>query len=87
MGLWICEDNEFTVGELIRQSIVEFETRLKEGGRSEEIKILSEINFDFIRLMDQQSVVLFGKRKEWELLRHVYNDNLNRFHRNWSTEM
>lgn len=34
--------------------------------------------FDFIRVMDQQSQVLIGKKRVWELLRGVYNDNFNK---------
>jgi hypothetical protein len=78
MHVWICEENEYLVGELIRKVMVEFEKRYNEEGQHEEVQIINDINFEFIQLMDQQSEVLIGKSKEWELLRGVYNDKLNK---------
>ncbi|PKK71961.1 hypothetical protein RhiirC2_777767 [Rhizophagus irregularis] len=63
--------NEFEVEEIIRKSICEF--KIKKEGNGEEVKILREIVFDFIRVMDQQSQVLIGKKRVWELLRGVKN--------------
>ncbi|POG78765.1 hypothetical protein GLOIN_2v1870331 [Rhizophagus irregularis DAOM 181602=DAOM 197198] len=57
--------------DLIKRSICEYEQKLLEENRNEEVNILKEIMFDFIRILEQPSLVLIGKKREWELLRGV----------------
>ncbi|PKY56530.1 hypothetical protein RhiirA4_549274 [Rhizophagus irregularis] len=76
--VWICETNEIEIEDLIKRSICEYEQKLLEENRNEEVNILKEIMFDFIRILEQPSLILIGKKREWELLRGVYNENFNK---------
>ncbi|PKY56884.1 hypothetical protein RhiirA4_477502 [Rhizophagus irregularis] len=47
--IWLCEDNEFTINEIVQESIYRFEKYLKDLNQNEEIEILRTYNFEFIR--------------------------------------
>lgn len=43
------------------------------------VELLREFNFDFIRIIEQPSVIILrGKSRAWELVRGVYNSNFNK---------
>ncbi|RGB32862.1 hypothetical protein C1646_762387 [Rhizophagus diaphanus] len=66
------------IDEIVQESIYRFEKYLEENERNEEIAILRNYNFDFIRILELPSIVLRGKSRIWEILRGVYNDNFNK---------
>ncbi|PKK61971.1 hypothetical protein RhiirC2_194993 [Rhizophagus irregularis] len=76
--IWRCEVNAVSIDEILQESIYKYETQLEERKLYDEIKILRKFNFDFIRIVEQPSVVLRGKSRIWEILRGVYNDNFNK---------
>lgn len=76
--IYIYEDNEYTINEIAEESIYWFGKQLEDNNQNEEIEILRKYNFDFIRLLEQPSIVLRGKSRIWEILRGVYNDNFNK---------
>ncbi|PKC14087.1 hypothetical protein RhiirA5_409828 [Rhizophagus irregularis] len=49
----------------------------KDENNNEEVELLREINFDFIRIIEQPSVILRGMNRAWEIVRGVYNANFN----------
>ncbi|PKY49186.1 hypothetical protein RhiirA4_465051 [Rhizophagus irregularis] len=53
---------------LIKNSIYEYEMKLIEE-KKREAEIVRDINFEFIRILEQPSLVILGKNREWELLR------------------
>ncbi|PKK64621.1 hypothetical protein RhiirC2_787254 [Rhizophagus irregularis] len=69
--IWICETNEIEIDSLIKKSICEYEQKLSEGKKNDELKIMKEIGFDFIDITDQPSLILIGKKRIWELLRTI----------------
>ncbi|PKB99428.1 hypothetical protein RhiirA5_429713 [Rhizophagus irregularis] len=75
--IWECEVNEYEVKEVIKKLICNFERDLREG-KNEELEIFGTIVFDFIKILDQQILVLSRRKKYWELLRGVYNNDLNK---------
>ncbi|PKY52519.1 hypothetical protein RhiirA4_496862 [Rhizophagus irregularis] len=75
--IWICEDNEFSVDEIIRESPYKFEKSLIDSNQSEEIEILRNYNCEFINIIESPSKVLLGKSRKWELLRGIYNNDFN----------
>ncbi|PKB99447.1 hypothetical protein RhiirA5_429683 [Rhizophagus irregularis] len=75
--IWICEDNEFLIDEIIQESIYRFEERLKNDNLDEEISILRNFNVNFISILQSPSEILRGKSRIWELIRGVYNENFN----------
>ncbi|PKY51335.1 hypothetical protein RhiirA4_468305 [Rhizophagus irregularis] len=76
--MWICEDNEFKIEEIAQESIYRYEKWLEENDRNDEVKILRKFNFDFIRIIEQPSIILLGKNRIWEIVRGVYNNNFNK---------
>jgi hypothetical protein len=76
--IWNCEKNEKNVREIIEWAIEEFESLLVMEQKLNEVKILREINIPFIKILQENSEIVIGKSKEWELLRGVYNNNLNK---------
>ncbi|RGB25789.1 hypothetical protein C1646_820816 [Rhizophagus diaphanus] len=69
--------NESTMEEIAEESIYKYEKYLEDKDRKEDIEILRKYNFDFIRILEENSKVLLGKNRIWELLRGVYNNNFN----------
>jgi hypothetical protein len=63
--IWICEDNEFSIDEIVQESIYRFEQNLKKCNQNEEVDILRNYNFDFIRILESPSIILRGKNKKW----------------------
>ncbi|CAB4427955.1 unnamed protein product [Rhizophagus irregularis] len=59
--IWICETNEIEIDSLIKKSICEYEQKLSEGKKNDELKTMKEIVFDFIDILDQPSLILIGK--------------------------
>ncbi|PKY42713.1 hypothetical protein RhiirA4_417693 [Rhizophagus irregularis] len=49
----------------------------KDENNNEVVELLREINFDFIRIIEQPSVILKGMNRAWEIVRGVYNANFN----------
>uniref|UniRef100_U9TBL8 Reverse transcriptase zinc-binding domain-containing protein n=1 Tax=Rhizophagus irregularis (strain DAOM 181602 / DAOM 197198 / MUCL 43194) TaxID=747089 RepID=U9TBL8_RHIID len=75
--LWICEKNELTIKEVIERSISDFEEHLLNEEKHEEVKLLQNMNFSFLKILYEKSEVLIGKEKYWELIRGVYNRKFN----------
>ncbi|CAB4439657.1 unnamed protein product [Rhizophagus irregularis] len=75
--IWICEDNEFNLNEIIYESIHRFEEQLKESNQDENIEILRNYNIEFINILESPSIILRGKSKIWELIRSIYNNKFN----------
>ncbi|EXX75023.1 hypothetical protein RhiirA1_464808 [Rhizophagus irregularis] len=75
--IWICEVNKSTIDEIAQESIYNFEKQLEDKNLQDEIKILRNYNFDFMRILEQTSIVLRGKSRIWEILRGVYNNNFS----------
>ncbi|GET64822.1 hypothetical protein RhiirA5_506958 [Rhizophagus irregularis] len=44
--IWLCEDNVFTIDEIVQESIYRFEKRLEDDNKNDEIKILRNYNFN-----------------------------------------
>ncbi|PKK60052.1 hypothetical protein RhiirC2_793922 [Rhizophagus irregularis] len=76
--IWICEVNKSTIDEIAQESIYNFEKQLEDKNLQDEIKILRNYNFDFMRILEQTLIVLRGKSRIWEILRGVYNNNFNK---------
>lgn len=75
--IWRCESNETDIDTIIKELIYTFETKLIDENNNEEVELLREINFDFIRIIEQPSVILKGMNRAWEIVRGVYNANFN----------
>ncbi|RGB33433.1 hypothetical protein C1646_761733 [Rhizophagus diaphanus] len=75
--IWICEDNKKSLEEIAQESIYIFEETLINNERTKDVEILNKYNYDFIHLILEPSTVLMGKNRLWEILRGVYNNNLN----------
>ncbi|PKB94545.1 hypothetical protein RhiirA5_438521 [Rhizophagus irregularis] len=69
--------NEVTIDEIVQESIYRFERSLEDDDQHDEVKILRNYNFDFIRILESLSIILRGKSRIWEILRGVYNENFN----------
>jgi hypothetical protein len=77
--MWICEDNEATLQEIISESIYKYyEEYLKLHNRKEDIIILRNYNINFVTILEERSDILIGKSRIWELLRGVFNNRFNR---------
>uniref|UniRef100_U9UA15 Reverse transcriptase domain-containing protein n=2 Tax=Rhizophagus irregularis TaxID=588596 RepID=U9UA15_RHIID len=80
--IWICNDNESTLNEIIYDSLNLFEQQLKNSNQEENIEILRNFSFDFLNVLESPSVVLRGKSRIWELIRELwrftYNEIKNR---------
>jgi hypothetical protein len=55
-----------------------YELQLIEHNKNDELVIMKSIILDFIKILEHSSFVLIGKKRYWELLRGVYNDNFNK---------
>ncbi|PKB92399.1 hypothetical protein RhiirA5_444837, partial [Rhizophagus irregularis] len=75
--IWICNDNEANLDEILRESISKFEEHLNKNGRSEEIIILRNHNINIVTILEERSNILLGKSQIWEMLRGVFNDRFN----------
>ncbi|GBC14484.2 hypothetical protein GLOIN_2v1478197 [Rhizophagus irregularis DAOM 181602=DAOM 197198] len=75
--IWICNDNEATLDEILRESISKFEEHLNKNGRSEDITILRNHNINIVTILEERSHILIGKSRIWEMLRGVFNDRFN----------
>jgi hypothetical protein len=75
--IWICEDNEFSIDEIIRESPYRFEKILIDSNQCEELDILRNYNCEFINIIESPSNILLGKSKKWELIRGIYNNKFN----------
>ncbi|CAB4440956.1 unnamed protein product [Rhizophagus irregularis] len=51
---------------------------LKIQEKHTECNILRENNFNFIQILNQQSEILLGKSKDWELIRGDFNNRFNK---------
>ncbi|PKC09158.1 hypothetical protein RhiirA5_375674 [Rhizophagus irregularis] len=69
--IWICNDNESTLNEIIYDSLNLFEQQLKNSNQEENIEILRNFSFDFLNILESPSVVLRGKSRIWELIRGI----------------
>ncbi|PKC62435.1 hypothetical protein RhiirA1_465141 [Rhizophagus irregularis] len=65
--IWICEDNEFSIDEIVQGSIYRFEQQLKTCNQEEDISILRNFNIEFISILESPSIILRGKSRKWEL--------------------
>ncbi|PKK61572.1 hypothetical protein RhiirC2_791617 [Rhizophagus irregularis] len=79
--IWRCESNETDIDTIIKELIYTFETKLIDENNNEEVELLREINFDFIRIIEQPSVILRGMNRAWEIVRGVYNANFKKMRR------
>ncbi|PKY60175.1 hypothetical protein RhiirA4_430933 [Rhizophagus irregularis] len=75
--VWICNDNEATLDEILRESISKFEEYLHKNRRSEDVTILRNYNINFVTILEERSNILIGKSRIWEMLRGVFNDRFN----------
>jgi hypothetical protein len=75
--IWICEDNEFSIDDIIRESPYKFEQILNDSNQSEELEILRNYNCEFINIIESPSRILLGKSRKWELIRGIYNAKFN----------
>jgi hypothetical protein len=80
--VWICEDNEASIDEIVQESPYKFETTLKKQDKNQEIKILRDILCQFLTILESPSVILRGKSRKWELIRGIFNDNFNNISKN-----
>jgi hypothetical protein len=77
LHIWICEDNEVTVDEIIRESPHKFEKILIDSNQNEDLEILRNYNCEFINIIESPSNILIGKSRKWELIRGIYNNKFN----------
>ncbi|PKY61785.1 hypothetical protein RhiirA4_487262 [Rhizophagus irregularis] len=75
--VWICNDNEANLDEIVRESISKFEEYLNKNGRSEDVTILRDHNINIVTILEERSNILLGKSRIWEMLRGVFNDRFN----------
>ncbi|RGB22408.1 hypothetical protein C1646_748526 [Rhizophagus diaphanus] len=75
--IWVCEDNEKSLEDIAQETIYIFEETLIKKERKIDVEILKKFNNDFVRIILEPSKVLLGKNRLWEVLRGVYNNNLN----------
>ncbi|UZO17701.1 uncharacterized protein OCT59_009043 [Rhizophagus irregularis] len=75
--IWICEDNDISIDEIIRESPYNFEKVLDNSNQTEELDILRNYNCEFINIIESPSNILLGKSRKWELLRGIYNNKFN----------
>ncbi|CAB4424719.1 unnamed protein product [Rhizophagus irregularis] len=75
--VWICNDNEATLDEILRESISKFEEFLDKNRRLEDVLILRNHNINIVTILEERSNILIGKSRIWEMLRGVFNDRFN----------
>ncbi|CAB4410360.1 unnamed protein product [Rhizophagus irregularis] len=75
--VWTCEDNEFSIDDVIRESPYKFEKLLEIKNKSNEIAILRNHLCNFLTILESPSIILRGKSRKWELIRGIFNDNFN----------
>ncbi|PKK61632.1 hypothetical protein RhiirC2_791518 [Rhizophagus irregularis] len=75
--IWICEDNEFSIDEIIQESPYRLEKKLATLNKDKEIKILRDHLCNFLTIIESPSVILRGKNRKWELIRGIYNNKFN----------
>ncbi|CAB4418539.1 unnamed protein product [Rhizophagus irregularis] len=75
--VWICEDNEFSIDDIIRESPYKFELELEAQNKVKEIEIVRNHVCNFLTILESPSLILRGKSRKWELIRGVYNDKFN----------
>ncbi|PKY30268.1 hypothetical protein RhiirB3_392431 [Rhizophagus irregularis] len=75
--VWICENNEYSIDEIIQESPYKYEVLLEANNKYDDIKILRNYLCDFLILIESPSVILIGKSRKWELLRGIFNNNFN----------
>ncbi|UZO17081.1 uncharacterized protein OCT59_008442 [Rhizophagus irregularis] len=75
--IWICEDNDISIDEIIRESPYNFKKVLANSNQSEELEILRNYNCEFINIIESPSNILLRKSRIWELLRGIYNNKFN----------
>ncbi|PKC10132.1 hypothetical protein RhiirA5_374905 [Rhizophagus irregularis] len=75
--IWICEDNDFNLNEIIYESIHKFELQLKESNQNDNVVTLRNYNIEFINILESPSIILRGKSRIWELIRGIYNNKFN----------
>ncbi|GBC08297.1 hypothetical protein RclHR1_00800024 [Rhizophagus clarus] len=67
--IWICENNEFSIRDIIEEAIYDYETLLKREERTEEVNLIQEYNFNFINILYEKSLILTDRTREWEMIR------------------
>ncbi|PKY26528.1 hypothetical protein RhiirB3_441880 [Rhizophagus irregularis] len=70
--------NGFKIREVILSAMVSYEEKMLEKGDIDQAAMVRNINIAFSSILFDQSSILFGKTREWELLRGVYNNRLNK---------
>ncbi|PKY60337.1 hypothetical protein RhiirA4_483926 [Rhizophagus irregularis] len=75
--IWVCEDNEFNLNEILHESIYLFEQHLKINNQDENVDILQNYSIEFLNILESPSTVLRGKSRIWELIRGIYNNRFN----------
>ncbi|POG80787.1 uncharacterized protein OCT59_013976 [Rhizophagus irregularis] len=80
--VWICEDNEASIDEIIQESPYKLEILLKKQDKYKDIEILRDILCQFLIILESPSVILKGKSRKWELIRGIFNDNFNNISKN-----
>lgn len=59
--IWTCETNKIEIDSLIKKSICEYKQKLSDEKKNDELNILNKIVFEFIKILDQPSLILIGK--------------------------
>ncbi|GET57827.1 hypothetical protein GLOIN_2v1476761 [Rhizophagus irregularis DAOM 181602=DAOM 197198] len=70
--------NGFKIREVILSAMVSYEEKMLEKGDIDQAAMVRNINIAFSSILFDQSSILLGKTREWELLRGVYNNRLNK---------
>lgn len=55
-----------SIDELLKTSLCDYEQRLMKMNKYEELDIVKDIVFDFIKIIDKPSLILIGKKRIWE---------------------
>ncbi|UZO04077.1 uncharacterized protein OCT59_024476 [Rhizophagus irregularis] len=57
--IWLCEDNEITIDEIVQEAIYKFEKSLDDTTDINDTTITTErnYNFDFIRILEHPSII------------------------------
>ncbi|POG67840.1 hypothetical protein GLOIN_2v1481232 [Rhizophagus irregularis DAOM 181602=DAOM 197198] len=75
--VWICDDNEFSIDDIIQESPYKFELELVAQNKDKDIEILRNYLCNFLTILESPSIILRGKSRKWELIRGVFNNNFN----------
>ncbi|PKC14591.1 kinase-like protein [Rhizophagus irregularis] len=70
--IWVCEDNEFNLNEILHESIYLFEQHLKTNNQDENVDILRNYSIEFLNILEKEKNVI---KTLW---RFMYNEIKNR---------